>query len=219
MSSTALSASAKGATFLILTQVGSRALTFVINQVLLRYLSPELLGVATQLELYLISVQYFARESLRVALQRQTGNSQAIVNVSYISVALGYPLAYVLAKLYASSSLPQVQYIEQSLTIYGFAAILELLTEPCFVIVQQKLAYKIRAAAETTATIARCVVTFASVFWAAHSKVDVGVLPFAFGQSTYAVSLFLVYYIATSRIAGDEKFSLLPKRLSAAYVF
>ncbi|MCJ1428508.1 Oligosaccharide translocation protein rft1 [Sticta canariensis] len=66
-----LTKSAQGATFLILLQIGSRALTFVVNQVLLRYLSPEILGISTQLELFTISVLYFARESLRVALQRQ----------------------------------------------------------------------------------------------------------------------------------------------------
>lgn len=65
-----LTKSAQGATFLILLQIGSRALTFVVNQVLLRYLSPEILGISTQLELFTISVLYFARESLRVALQR-----------------------------------------------------------------------------------------------------------------------------------------------------
>lgn len=66
-----LTKSAQGATFLILLQIGSRALTFIVNQVLLRYLSPEILGISTQLELFTISVLYFARESLRVALQRQ----------------------------------------------------------------------------------------------------------------------------------------------------
>src|SRR5438552_5484231 len=66
-----LSSSAKGATFLIFLQIGSRALTFGVNQILLCYLSPELLAISVQLELYSISVLYFARESLRVALQRQ----------------------------------------------------------------------------------------------------------------------------------------------------
>lgn len=216
--SNTLSASAKGATFLILTQVGSRALTFIINQVLLRYLSPELLGAATQLELYLISVQYFARESLRVALQRQTGNSQAIVNVSYISVALGLPLAYFLARLYARSLLPQVQYMEQSLPLYGIAAILELVTEPCFVVVQQKMMYKIRATAETMATIGRCLITFAAVLWAARTGKDLGVLPFALGQLGYSVLLLLIYYSRTLRIATQESFSLIPKRIKSECV-
>src|SRR5271155_2596960 len=62
-----LSTSAGGATLLIGLQVGSRALTFIVNQILLRYLSPEILGISTQLEVYSISVLFFARESLRVA--------------------------------------------------------------------------------------------------------------------------------------------------------
>ena len=69
--SSILAKSAQGATFLILLQIGSRAITFIVNQVLLRYLSPEILGISTQLELFATSVLYFARESLRVALQRQ----------------------------------------------------------------------------------------------------------------------------------------------------
>ena len=107
-------------------QVGSRALTFVVNQILLRYLSPALLGVSTQLEVYSISVLFFARESLRVALQRQAdiedddskidheqrvpqghvdgrksaGRSQAIVNLAYVSAYLGVLFAVLLAWLY-----------------------------------------------------------------------------------------------------------------------
>lgn len=71
-----VSTSLQGASYLILLQVGARALTFTVNQILLRHLSPELLGVSTQLELYQISTLYFARESLRVALQRQTDHTK-----------------------------------------------------------------------------------------------------------------------------------------------
>lgn len=136
--SSVLAKSAQGATFLILLQVGSRALTFVVNQVLLRYLSPEILGISTQLELFAISVLYFARESLRVALQRQrlyneqtepgkegakgAGESreraiashgsgrraQEAVNLSYIAIGLSLPLTYIFAKLYIRSAGPQV---------------------------------------------------------------------------------------------------------------
>jgi oligosaccharide translocation protein RFT1 len=66
-----LSASAEGAKFLILLQISSRLLTFIVNQLLLRYLSPALLGISVQLELFTISVLYFSRESLRNAVQRQ----------------------------------------------------------------------------------------------------------------------------------------------------
>ncbi|KAF3923487.1 hypothetical protein ABW21_db0208468 [Orbilia brochopaga] len=66
-----LNASAAGAAFLVLVQVLSRLLTFVMNQLLIRYLSPAILGQAAQLELYMMTVLFFARESLRMALQRQ----------------------------------------------------------------------------------------------------------------------------------------------------
>lgn len=128
-----LSASAQGATILIGFQVGSRALTFLVNQILLRHLSPELLGISTQLELYSISVLYFARESLRIALLRQSqeadsvpveaawdqaskspigalstatsaGQAQIAVNISYIAIILGVPLSCVFASLYSCSA-------------------------------------------------------------------------------------------------------------------
>ncbi|KAI9653827.1 MAG: Oligosaccharide translocation protein rft1 [Alyxoria varia] len=125
---------AKGATYLILIQVLSRLLTFLINQLLLRRLSPALLGASLQLELYCVTVLYFSRDSLRVALQRQVdapsppsaaaseekkgdevaskrkrgvgkrGNAQAVVNVACVPALLAVPLAICLAALYGSSS-------------------------------------------------------------------------------------------------------------------
>ncbi|KAJ6260625.1 LOW QUALITY PROTEIN: hypothetical protein Dda_4851 [Drechslerella dactyloides] len=70
-STSLLNASAAGAAFLVLVQVLSRLVTFVMNQLLIRYLSPAVLGHAAQLELYMMTVLFFARESLRMALQRQ----------------------------------------------------------------------------------------------------------------------------------------------------
>ncbi|TGO82263.1 hypothetical protein BPOR_0877g00050 [Botrytis porri] len=206
------STSAGGASLLIALQAGSRALTFIVNQILLRYLSPELLAVSTQLEVYSITVLFFSRESLRVSIQRQTdtsdddskakqdnnlstkdtcldsrtnaGKSQAIVNLSYISIALG---------------------------LYGVAAILELLAEPCFVIAQQKSAFKVRAAAESIATVLRCIVTCAVAVWAAHHQIELGVLPFAVGQGAYAIAILLVYLLGVWNIASRGGFSLIIK--------
>jgi hypothetical protein len=145
MSASILSQSAKGASFLILLQVASRALTFVVNQILLRFLSPELLGVSAQLELFSISALYFARESLRVALQRSTQNTQSVVNLSYLAVFAGTPLAYLLALLWLRSDTPNVPYFTEATILYCLATFLELLSEPAFAVVQQKMLYKVRA--------------------------------------------------------------------------
>ena len=245
-----LANSARGTTFLIGLQIGSRALTFIVNQILLRYLSPELLGIATQFELYSITVLYFARESLRVALQRHDsdaagegdgGNGQGkekkekgrvvesyafgqraqeVVNLSYIAVALGPPLAYIFASLYLRKAGPIVlgtPYVDGSLRIYAIAAFLELLSEPCFVIAQQQMLYRTRALAETSATFTRCILTCATAIWASKTGRDLGVLPFAMGQLSYALILNVTYYSKIWTVSINGGFSLFPKALYIKY--
>lgn len=244
-----LSTSAGGATLLIALQVSSRALTFIVNQILLRYLSPELLGISTQLEVYSISVLFSARESLRVAIQRQpdsdgkvsekddekkildghvdgesaAGRTQAIVNLSYISIALGIGFASVFARWYlhalrsSDPTVLDVPYFQESLNIYALASFLELLSEPCFVVVQQKSIFKIRGAAESIATVLRCLITCGSAMWAARNGQDIGVLPFALGQVTYAVALLLVYCRRVWGIALTNGFSLILKPIHSRY--
>lgn len=213
MSNAILSASAKGATFLILLQVASRALTFAVNQVLLRFLEPKLLGVSAQLELFSISVLYFARESLRVALQRQAHGTQAVVNLSYLAVFLGTPLAYGLALAWRRTDTPNVPYFTEALILYCLATFLELLSEPAFSAVQQKLLYKIRASAESAATLVRCFGTCGFAILASRARLDIGVLPFAVGQLAYALALLAVYSYKTWPIARADGFSLFPDKI------
>ncbi|KAF2101476.1 oligosaccharide translocation protein RFT1 [Rhizodiscina lignyota] len=211
-----LSASAAaGASYLILLQLLSRALTFALNQILLRFLSPELLGISAQLELYSISVLYFSRESIRVAVQRQAQGVQTVVNLSYLAILAGVPLSYFLGWLYLRADVPRVPFFVESLVIYGVACVIELLSEPAFVAAQQKLLYKIRASAETAATISRCLITCGTAIWASKSGRDVSVLPFAMGQISYAVVLLLVYTLHVQSSIRTESFSLLPSKLQS----
>jgi Rft protein len=208
-----LSTSAKGASFLILLQVASRGFTFLVNQILLRYLSLELLGLSTQLELYSITVLYFARESIRVASQRQSSDAQPVINLSYLTIILGTPLAYVLALLYLRTETPPVPYFMQSLTIYGISCVIELFSEPGFIAAQQKLLYKTRAAAETFATVSRCIITCSVAIYATKQGIDIGVLPFALGQLSYGTMLLLLYTLQLWPVSSAEKFSLLPRKI------
>ena len=232
---TVLTASARGATYLVLLQISSRAFTFIVNQILLRYLSPELLGISSQLELFAISVLYFSRESLRVALQRQgSGNAssdeskegrnvtrtvatraQEVVNLTYIPILLGGPLAYLFSLLYLSKATPDVlsvPYIHAALRLYSVAAVLELSIEPCFAVANQQMLYGLRASAETVATLLRCLVTCSTAIWGSKAGESLGALPFAFGQLGYASGLILVYYGSIWRKASG--FSLIPRRPS-----
>ncbi|KAK4162430.1 oligosaccharide translocation protein RFT1 [Cladorrhinum sp. PSN259] len=222
----------RGASLLILLQVVSRAVTFIANQVLLRFLTAQLLGISTQLEVYYLSVIFFARESLRVAIQRQDLSSlssskdekknhasQAIINLGYISIILGIPLSFFFGYLYVSSLSPTTLSLAPnlipSLYIYALASILELLSEPIFALTQTRLEFSIRARAESIATFLRCVLTLASAIYLPYQ----GVLPFALGQLSYAVILLSVYLYHGSALSRKENFSLFPKQIPASKPF
>jgi oligosaccharide translocation protein RFT1 len=229
----------RGASLLISLQLTSRLITFAANQLLLRLLTAPLLGLAAQLEVYYLSVLFFARESLRVAIQRQgpststaaaaaskeskdkdastspAQESQAVVNLGYLAVVLGLFVSVALGWAYLSSASEYTRsapYLVPSLRLYALAAVIELLSEPCFVLMQTRLQFGTRAAAESLATFLRCGVVFASAAWAAaDSDTDLGVLPFALGQLTYGVVLLLVYLVSGYRLASAQGFSLLPR--------
>ncbi|KAI0474309.1 Rft-1-domain-containing protein [Xylaria cf. heliscus] len=227
----------RGASLLIILQIASRAITFVANQLLLRFLTAQLLGVSAQLEVYYLSVLFFARESLRVAVQRQgtsdddganhregspgkqaadVTDSQSVVNIAHLSLGLGLASSLGLGWAYlryvdaATASTP---YLDTALRIYGVAALVELLSEPAFVVLQHRLRFGPRAAAESIATFLRCLVTFGAANWGWKQGLDLGVLPFALGQLAYGVGLLAVYVWYGSGLARSEGFSLLPRRV------
>jgi oligosaccharide translocation protein RFT1 len=240
VASPAQGSAVRGASLLIILQIVSRAITFIANQLLLRFLTAQLLGVSTQLEVYYLSVLFFARESLRVAIQRQASTttatttpekksadpaakpagsheSQSVVNVGHLALVLGVLAAVGFGGLYlhyVDPATASVAYLSPSLYIFGLAAIIELLSEPAFVILQHRLRFGPRAAAEAIATFLRCLVTFGAANWAWSSGREMGVLPFALGQLGYGVGLLAVYLWYGWRLAWSEGFSLLPKRVT-----
>jgi oligosaccharide translocation protein RFT1 len=241
------SPSALGAIWLIASQFQSRFLTFGVNQVLLSYLTPDLLGISTQLEVYSITVLFFARESFRVAIQRQAdtsdkglkkndekipedhvdgrttaGRTQAIVNLAYLSIIIGCVLSIFLGWLYIYTvdlGVSSTPYFSEALGLYAFAAIVELFAEPCYVVVLQKSRFSIRASAEAMATIFRCVLTCGLAIWSSKQGMNLGVLPFAAGQFLYAAQLLSVYYLSVSDIARVGGFSLVIKKIYSRYGF
>ncbi|KAI1340178.1 Rft-1-domain-containing protein [Xylariaceae sp. FL0016] len=232
-SATKTGSAVQGASLLIVLQIASRAVTFVANQLLLRFLTAKLLGVSTQLEVYYVSVLFFARESLRVAIQRQGSpsssssktpsdatnprDSQSVVNIANISLALGLGTSVVLGSAYlyyVDAETAATPYLNTALRIYGLAALVELLSEPAFMVLQYRLRFGPRAAAESIATFLRCLVTFGAANWAWRKDLDFGALPFALGQLAYGVGLLGVYTWYGSRLASAEGFSLFPQQVS-----
>lgn len=141
--------------------------------------------------------------------------SQTVVNLSLLTVPLGVVFAAVLALFYsrsfASSETAAQPYFGHSIALYTLATLLELVSEPCFALAQQKLLYKLRAGAESAAAFARCVLTCGlTVYVARVARIEggLGPLPFAVGQVGYAVVLLGVYWWRCFSLAKAEGFSM-----------
>lgn len=219
----------QGASLLIVLQLTSRLITFAANQFLLRLLDASHFGISAQLELYYMSILFFARESLRVAIQRQAPpsgkdekngqskeakESQAVINLGYLAVVLGLVVAPGFGWMYLGWA-SEGGYLREAVWVYGIAAMLELLSEPYFVLMQTRLQFATRAVAESSATFLRCAVVFATAVWASRTETDPGALPFAIGQITYAAVILLTYLVSGSKLASKLNFSMLPRAAGA----
>jgi len=238
----AVASSATGTTFLILIQLASRVFTFASNQLILRTLSPIVLGIAAQLELYQVSILYFSRESIRLAIQRQplvqaptssrkgskpaesesapryeqSEASQSVVNVSYLSLLLGVPSAIVFTMLYERFAPRQAlgtPFFRESVLVTGLASFMELSIEPFFAVVQQHMWYEKRAAVEMPAAFLRSLTTCCAFLYASRTSQDAGALPFALGHLTYSSALIFGYCFFLLGAADERRFSFLPARI------
>lgn len=113
--------SSGGVSWLMLVQVVSKLLTFVLNQLLIRFISPKVFGVSSYLEFVVNVILFFSREAVRLAIQRvkpvtetseksepvsskhsrsysdltETGLLQSIINFGYVPLAIGIPFSAV----------------------------------------------------------------------------------------------------------------------------
>jgi oligosaccharide translocation protein RFT1 len=235
-----LRSSATGTTFLIMIQLASRIFTFASNQLILRTLSPIVLGIAAQLELFQVTILYFSRESIRMAIQRQplastndkdkdnrdTDNdkqslaSQSVVNVSYLSLFLGVIFTTGLTWFYqhfAPEQAHDTPFFNQSVTVTGLASLLELTIEPFFAVIQQRMWYEKRAAVELPAAFLKSLVTCSTFFYASRQGHDVGPLPFALGYLAYSIALIFGYYWLLLWTPFTRRFSFLLSRVGSRY--
>lgn len=118
-----LSKSAKGVTFLLFGQVFTKFCTFILNQILISYISPKIFGINAFLEFLISTILFFSREGIRLSSQRindtigddekssedekkldkydhnrvfdgsRLAILQSIINISYVPLMIGVPLS------------------------------------------------------------------------------------------------------------------------------
>ncbi|CAL1712367.1 unnamed protein product [Somion occarium] len=210
-----LSASLASASSLVLLQLFSRVFTFVLNQALVRLVSPQILGTAAiQFELLLSTILFLSREGVRNALLRSSTNQQdtstsqkdvgkdiLVSNISLLPVLLGIPITVASASLYlntSSSSTSSQPHFRLSVVIYALAAFFELLSEPLYIRAQNELRFDIRVRAEGTAVALK---TFTAFIMLVTLSSDWALVAFAVGQAVYGLALLLSFLRVYGRTA------------------
>jgi len=192
------------ASSLVLLQLFSRALTFGLNQALVRLATPQTFGTAAiQFELLLSTILFLSREGVRNALlrssvksQKKDSNAALTENISLIPVYLGLPVSWLAVLVYVqsvSTTTSSQPYFHLSIVIYGFAAILELLSEPLYIRAQNELRLNVRVRAEGVAVVSKAVVTFLIL---AFAPGEWALMAFAVGQAGYGLSLLVAFWRA-----------------------
>lgn len=148
--------------------------------------------------------------------------AQTGVNISYLGAILGLPIVYCLGEFYQSFGLRGERnepFVKPGFHIIQAATIIELLAEPCFAVVQQKLLYKKRAAIEMASALVRGALSCGSALYMVHRGENPGVLPFALGSLGYSACLLCGYLIAVSSMTkSDGLFTLYPVRIAHGLV-
>ncbi|CDO71927.1 hypothetical protein BN946_scf184940.g74 [Trametes cinnabarina] len=215
-----LSAALASGSSLVLLQLFSRVVTFILNQALVRLVSPQVFGTTSiQFELLLSTILFLSREGVRNALLRAPPStksapdrqitSQLITNISLLPVLLGIPTAMLSAIVYLSSSSSTTAsqpHFRTSVTLYVLAAFFELLSEPLYIRTQNELRFHVRVRAEGTAVMLKTVVTFVALVCASE---EWALVAFALGQTAYGLTM-----LASFMMACRGTLDFRPKRVS-----
>ena len=227
--------STAGATFLMLAQLFTKAVTFLLNSVLVRFLSPRIFGITAFLEFILGTVLFFSREAIRLSTLRirdedgeasepgekeeeaspehMHGNQrtlQTMVNFAHIPLWIGVPLSLVLTTWQYTNinayfiTLPFFQW---SIFLIWLSMLVELLSEPFYIVNQFLLNYSVRSRFESIAVTASCLVNFCVIYLFQNRIVTIGdldttdtnkegvaILAFALAKLTHALALLACYY-------------------------
>ncbi|KAJ3877805.1 Rft protein-domain-containing protein [Lentinula edodes] len=211
--SSAMSSTTSTLTSLMGLQLFTRLFTFILNQALSRLASPIAYGIAAiQFDLMLSTILFLSREGVRGTLLRvkpksETGEAtldrktkeDTTMNVGFVPIILGVPLAFVTSLLYMANAGTETRkqpHFQLAVGIYVAAAVMELLAEPMHNMAMTSLKIHLRVRAEGVAITAKTLATFLVLVYDASrgdEGGDLALLAFAFGQLWYGSSVFFIY--------------------------
>jgi oligosaccharide translocation protein RFT1 len=211
--------------WLFILQLGSRILTFLLNTAIIRTVPQSTFAIANlQIQLLLniilpLSREAFRRAVLRAPLDPSTNDyrtkAEKLLNFSYLSVPLGALLSVALTFLFlVTSTTEELETIgyREVITWVGLAAMIEMLSEPLYLLAQHRLMFGTRAAIELLAIAFKSVLSFFLVVY-----LQFGLASFGIATVIYCGVVSIGYWTYFGLISPLPEFptfkSLLPHRI------
>eukprot|EP00040_Diaphanoeca_grandis_P019774 m.104689 g.104689 ORF g.104689 m.104689 type:complete len:547 (-) comp27586_c0_seq1:201-1841(-) len=195
----ALKGAAVGASYNVVLQLAFRVLTFLVNAVILRYTSSEMLGVVNvRLTLLYSTILFISREPFRKAClsvdraELSNGNKlQTVMNVSWMATPVGAITASVLSAIWIYAlEKPEIEGYDTAVISFAFSAVVELVTEPLWLLTQLYLCVRLKVATEGAYLTIRCGITIVLLLW----WPQLGLYTFCLAQVLSSVLLIAIYY-------------------------
>lgn len=200
----ALQGASVGASYNVALQLGFRLLTFVVNAIIIRYTSSEMLGVVNvRLTLLYSTILFISREPFRKAMLSISQNElsrpahfRAVINVCWMVIPVGAVTAGVLGVVWTwALEVPDLPGYGPAVAAYALSAVIELLVEPLWVVGQINLYFKLKVAAEGVQLSLRCGIAVLLLI----AMPGVGLYGFCAAQLLSSLALVAVYCSAFAR--------------------
>jgi len=207
----------KSASYNMILQVIFRVITFLMNALMLRFLTKETLGVMNvRLMLLYSTVLFISREAFRKACLSQNENRtivdrkklKHVINLTWLCSVVGIISSIFLVFIWITvlPKPPQNIFLQyQSATfLVSLSCILELITEPFWIMAQRNYFLSLKVVFEGIYLAARCLLSaFLVVLFPNHALVMFGI-SFVLAACIYAAT-YIVYFWNTSGIICLKK--------------
>ncbi|CAD7705263.1 unnamed protein product [Ostreobium quekettii] len=208
-----------GFTNLLGLQLASRLLTFFFNLLIVRRLSPEEYGVAAvQFHLLTTTILFLSREGFRRGCLRKDGSQehedkqpnaeslelQRVLGICWLPIPVGIVISTIVCSFLCwSQTGDDSSAYCHAVVLNGVATVIELCSEPMYIIAHLWLRFDLRLAVEGTATLVKMISVLLLLDFTLVNRATI----FAYSQVAFAVVSLIGYGTLAPRIfkeAGDS---------------
>ncbi|BDA46912.1 probable protein RFT1 homolog [Coccomyxa sp. Obi] len=185
----------QGFSHLVVSQISTRLITFFLNLLTARLLSVDAYGLASvhfhliNTTILFLSREGFRRGCLRAQQVRDASGTNAILGIAALCIPFGAVVTLCVCAVALRGAPSLADPYAAAVLWQGLAAMVELVSEPLYILAQVRLQLQVRVVAEAAATLVRGVLTLALLKTAAC---DVGIA-LSLAQLAYAAVTLLVY--------------------------